>query len=49
MNNKDNEKIYNETVNELIKYFKKLTPYQEDSIKEMLNSNIKQYKIDFKK
>ena len=26
--------------------FKKLTPYQEDSIKEMLNSNIKQYKLD---
>ena len=49
VNYKDNQKIYNETINELIKYFKKLTPYKEDSIKEMLNSNIKQYKIDFKK
>ena len=49
VNYKDNEKIYNETINELIKYFKKLTPYKEDSIKEMLNSNIKQYKIDFTK
>ena len=49
INYKDGDKLYNESVNELIQYLKKLTPYQEDSIREMINSNIKQFKIDFKK
>ena len=49
INYKDSEKLYNESINELIQYLKKLTPYQENSIKEMINLNIKQFKIDYKK
>lgn len=43
---KDCDKLNNELINELIKYYKKITPYQEDSIKEMIDINIKQYYID---
>ena len=49
INYKEGDKLYNESINELIQYLKKLTPYQEDAIREILNKNIKQYKIDFKK
>ena len=36
---KDGEKLFKNAQEELIKYFLKMTPYQEDSIKEMLRIN----------
>ena len=49
MNSKDCHKLYNDSINDLIVYLKKMTPYDEESIKEMLELNIKQLKIDYNK
>ena len=37
--NKDGKKLFNEAKEELIKYFLKMTPYQENAIKEMIRIN----------
>ena len=49
MNYKDCHKLYNDSINDLIIYFKKMTPYNEESIKEIMKLNIKQFKIDYNK
>ena len=49
MNSKDCHKLYNDSLNDLIVYLKKMTPYDEESIKEILELNIKQLKIDYNK
>ena len=49
INFKDAKNLYNNSIKELIQYFKKLTPYDDESIKEILNLNIKQIEYDLKR
>ena len=49
VNFKDCHKLYNDSIDDLVSYFKKMTPYNEETIKEILEINIKQLKIDYNK
>ena len=49
VNFKDCKKLYNDSIDDLVSYLKKMTPYDEETIKEILEINIKQLKFDYNK